>query len=377
MIRRYKINYDFIGGSSFYLPCEITHFTSHKYYKDQDTDATSREIKQIISSSNESVFSGLGYYQDPYVQIYNGINYKNFYNIGIIFISNIRDSKFTDEYQTFRPSNQQQIEQSKGGNFISAPNNVIFCVSGANDELLYNIRSQTQKQIIELECSFKAGISEEFPNGCFRHIDELMCFMPYGVGEYKVWFYDELDENSFQQHFDNQIKLTKEYKEAEIEKDRLKKNQERFFDEYRHALNKFNNYIKDNRNEYIKNIIPILNCERRQNLEKISKALFNKPFCECTDKFVFFKYYSYKPSIFNRVWYETNDKCICLFPEINDSNIKTNVINEMNKVFSYIRPGIRPNFHFINVKPSNEKEPEGTIHCLIKQRFIKPIISLD
>ena len=35
-----------------------------------------------------------------------------------------------------------------------------------------------------------------FNSDGFRHIDELMCFMPYGINNYKIWFYDILTINS-------------------------------------------------------------------------------------------------------------------------------------------------------------------------------------
>lgn len=389
MIRRYKINYEnsysHIGGSNYYLPCEITHWTSQIYYNDKEKYEFSKKIKRILGCSNETVFEGVswGYYQDPYIQIYNGIEYKNFYNmytINTVISDPIKISKFTDSYERISPENIQEGEQSKGGNFISAPNHTIFCVNGAKIELLDKLRSDTTKQIVELECGFKGGISEEFPNGSFRHIDELMCFMPYGVGEYKVWFYDQLDETSFQKLLQNHQSLNNIVQNNNNEIDTYRKlyyeynsqKNKQLADKYWDCRQKLVNETKNITNEYIRQTIQELNDERMRNLEKISMALFEKPFSECTSKFVFFKFYSYKPSILNRVWYKTNEKCICLFPDINDPAIKQQVMEEMRDVSSYITPGIKPEFHFITVPTPDELIPEGTVHCLIKQRFVKP-----
>ena len=78
------------------------------------------------------------------------------------------------------------------------------------------------------------------------------------------------------------------------------------------------------------------------------------------------------PSIFNRTWYETPDKCICLFASGIEANLLIKLRHEMSMVRSIINPQIEIEYDFIDVRSPNELNPEGTLHCLIKQRFIKP-----
>jgi hypothetical protein len=84
--------------------------------------------------------------------------------------------------------------------------------------------------------------------------------MPYGKNKYKIWFYDKYNEDDFG---------TKA------------------------LLKSFNN-------------------ERIQNLNKICNALYNRDYNKERDKnnFFFLRYSADRPSIFNRTWYETKDKCI-------------------------------------------------------------------
>ena len=49
----------------------------------------------------------------------------------------------------------------------------------------------------------------------------------------------------------------------------------------------------------------------------------------------------------------------------------------MEKVKSIINPYIKVEHHFIQVKSANELVPEGTVHCLIKQRFVKTSKSIN
>ena len=220
-------------------------------------------------------------------------------------------------------------EQSKGGNFISGPQLVIlnrklgypiFYIKGPSIEYI-KLLNCTRSHLIELQCGFTA------PSG-FRHIDEIMCFMPYGQNEngtinYKIWFYDTIEISSFL--------IIKSLEQ--IEK---------------------------------------LNTERMQNLNTICQALFQVNYDETNsairDKFVFFKYYSYLPSIFNRVWIETNNLCILLYPNISQSN---QTIFELDK--EQLKSCINPLKNVVkiqlNIPKQDEIKPEGGLHCLIKQRF--------
>ena len=270
----------------------------------------------------------------------------------------IDKTKLKNEYPTFlndinkqihfNVENKSYMEQCKGGNFISAPNGTIFCISGANEKFIDKLTEISKYKVIQLHCGFKSNM--------FRHIDELMCFMPYGNGKYKVWYYNELNTESFQLLF--RIFNTLGYNICEdilIRGDALIQ------------------YITSNPNLFnIDEIIKELNKERLTNLEIISKELFNDAFDSCKDNFVFFDYYSYKPSIFNRTWYETNEKVVCLFPMVITTNNKQILNNEILNVKSYINETKPITYKYVEVNPANEFHPEGTVHCLIKQRFIKP-----
>jgi hypothetical protein len=81
---------------------------------------------------------------------------------------------------------KRYIHQAKGGNFISSPDNIIFSLKIVPQILKDEIMTQTGQSIVELSCSFMLKIDKIEA----RHIDELMCFMPYGIKQYKIWFYD-------------------------------------------------------------------------------------------------------------------------------------------------------------------------------------------
>jgi hypothetical protein len=373
---RFKVIYEHLnqkGGSDFYLPCEITHFTKDVYYPYNYQE----KLKQYIGLYVERIICA--YCQDIYIQLYNGEKYYNittdkinnlFYKIELYCNNQLCTCSYKENFYPIKKFNRDENikldgnirfwkcdyseertnrvdnsfkndeliginidlskdtiinEQSKGGNYISAPNNTIFYVDGT-DIIIDEIKKiNPQLKCIKLNCSFKAQKS-------FRHIDELMCFMPYGINKYKVWFYNELTKN----HFDN-----------------------------------YSNYT----DELIKDI----NDERLTNLELISQTLFSLSFEECSDYFVFFNFYSWTQSIFNRTWYETPDRCICLFPKLEpdtDAIFKIELINklnvsicaEMEKVYSYIN-NRKPEFVDIIVPEVNINKPEGTVHCIIKQRF--------
>jgi hypothetical protein len=407
-ITKHKINYSSFE-TCYYLPCEITHYTSKLYYTSQKNIFPGVDyIKQYIRQSDSSIFKGMGYFQDSYVQLLNRDTktYKNIFNLGIIDESDIETSTLIctvarciiqsyhenrqpreifkggviefkpDErrilpktcYITIKSKSQKLIddaefkddeysmigteksmkynEQNKGGNFISAPDGTIFCIEGSSSKFINQLELDTSTKLIQLNCNFKTGDKFGCFYDCFRHIDELMCFMPYGKDKFKIWFYDELDNESF-----NSLLLSK-YK-------------------------LYNTRPEEKKLQIINEKIKELNCERLKNLEIICEALFDKPYSECINKFVFFKFYSYLPSVLNRTWYETNDKCVCLFPKLvkneKTDKIMLQICNEMKQVKSMINPSIKVDYHFIEVKKSNETNPEGTLHCLIKQRFIKPV----
>jgi len=426
--------------SDFYLPCEITHLTTKIYCNNITKEKLNYPHNEDKISDNvviDILLLGLEYKQDPYIQLYNGSQYYNIYinylvsRKDLIKKKNICDSDkciFKYIYQTIPDivkirneeivpvfglklieGNTKEIiehnvdalkydltkylelnitnsvsplgEQSKGGNFISGPELIttelkaifgypIFYISGIPEELK-TLLNRSKCHLIELECSFKT-------NG-FRHIDELMCFMPYGKNtdgsiNYKIWFYDILDNYSFNEDKNILEKLKNEINTSI-------KNYKLNFDN-KDKLEKIQNEIKTSLKSYklnldeIDNKIKLLNDERLINLNIICKYLFNGNYNDNKDKFVFFKFYDYFPSILNRLWIETSNKCYCIYPEINIAiknkdydEIYTKFSNEIINVKSCINPNKKIIPIPLKVKNANPKIPEGGAHCLIKQRF--------
>jgi len=193
---KYKLKYlklkELYGGvNNFYLPCEITNKTKNIY------KISSLNIENInatnIYSFNEDFF-----FQDHLIILKNNENKYRIIQIKdnpyIQYIEDIDNVIETTKYtiNTF----------AYGGNFISSPKlseddyGVIFCCKNKYSESTINdlkdlINSQISNQVIEeLDCSFCAT------NG--RHIDEMMCFMPYnnyivydGLSlNFKIWIYN-------------------------------------------------------------------------------------------------------------------------------------------------------------------------------------------
>lgn len=373
--------------TDYYLPCEITHITTHLY--STSILQLNPDLDKKLNMEITPGLRGIGYNQDTYIQLINGITSRA-YNIingdvfqidnfkkkrlfcasdECVYVSNrkeqyqkelLKQNLSSSEIDSLRKMIQDKIfkkgsmiertlgytlisghvenkitlslddefkkddgitisgfepgerEQSKGGNFISGPGSYsskcpIFYIQGVNEFYLNILRKLNNCVLVELNCSFKVD--------GFRHIDEIMCFMPYGVGKFKIWFYGE--------------------------------------------FNKMNCGESPER-------IQILNIEREENLRKISQVMFNRSWEEVKDSFVFFTYSQIKQSIFNRVWIEQDDRCVCLFPEvyIGDRTIG----QEIDKLSSYSN-GSKPEIIYVNLQKQRKSNPHGGAHCLIKQRF--------
>ena len=403
--------YDLIGGADdlFYLPSELTHYTTHLYYGSLLT-IHNPTINELIGPTADDF--NVRYYQDPFIQLFNASNnkYLDLFNSALISIyrkkmlcaserceyeprfnnsdpsqnkifnlnheislpygyklksgsireaeyysgppSLTNDDKFVIRIVDNTPEEIAYREQSKGGNFISAPmgtnptKSYIFAIKGAKPELLDKIRSYPLTDLTELRCSFKS-------NG-FRHIDELMCFMPYGKTDrghkiFKVWFYDELDAYSF-----NNLKIRNTH------------------------LNITDRSFGSLEPELKRSYLALLNTERMHNLNLISNKLFGSDYASNTDKFVFFKLYLNSVSIFNRVWIEKPNQTICLFGQnlasviTNRDQINANtdrVKSECTSLKSWVNQTHPIVFKWLETPTSDENKPEGGVHCMIKQRF--------
>jgi hypothetical protein len=135
-------------------------------------------------------------------------------------------------------------------------------------------------------------------------------------------------------------------------------------------------YKKTTLNESIINELTQINDERTENLNKISLALFKSKYTDNTDRFVFFKFYDYYPSILNRLWIETDNVCLCIYPEKKPSlhesynNNYTLFNKEKSTIASYNSVNKEIIFLPLDVKDSNPDKPEGGPHCLFKQDFV-------
>ena len=119
-----------------------------------------------------------------------------------------------------------------------------------------------------------------------------------------------------------------------------------------------------------------LNEERLENLNKISQCLFNSDYTNNENKFVFFKFYDNVPSILNRLWIETDTKCICIYPKqqgdpngLSKFNYDT-LLSEKHKIASCLNLSKPVYFSELDVPKSNPEKPEGGPHCLFKQQFV-------
>jgi hypothetical protein len=237
-------------------------------------------------------------------------------------------------------SKEDREEFIKGGNFISSPptehaeHGVLFYIEPITKELRDILDREVIQPIIPLQCSFKfKGVnpSDKITPREFRHVDEIMTFLPYGKGLFKVWFYDILDKPSIP-----------------------------------------------------RDIYANLKREQRANLEKISNALFNSSYEDNTERFfivpIDIGYNSFifpHPSVFNLSYIEVNNDVIepQLFLSSNQKDyLDPIIIAELKKIRSYLtnRPVI---YHILDTYCTHGTiKPGGNIHCLIKQEMEHTII---
>jgi hypothetical protein len=181
------------GVNNFYLPCEITNKTKNIYKISNLNIENINMTNIVVDKFNNDIF-----FQDHSIILKNNEN-----KYCIIQIKDNSYVKHIDNIDKIIPTTKYITNTfAYGGNFISSPqlsehdNGVIFCCKNKYTESTINnlkdiINSQISNQVIEeLDCSFCAI------NG--RHIDELMCFMPYnnyvvydGLSlKFKIWIYN-------------------------------------------------------------------------------------------------------------------------------------------------------------------------------------------
>lgn len=181
-----------IGGEKiYYIPCEI-YLQTQKIYLPKKV--LFEKIKLMVlresvgkvevdenGKDNKIIFNDFDtFYQDPLIFLKNDKN-ENFAirikkDIKYDFI--LKDKTIVYKYTGDVNGNNY------GGNFISSPNNEnssVFYCEGISDEIFNFMDSNLNQKLVEIKCGFK------FNNE--RHIDELMCFMPYGQDYFKIWIY--------------------------------------------------------------------------------------------------------------------------------------------------------------------------------------------
>jgi hypothetical protein len=316
--------------NNYYLPCEITHYTSHIYHNNNEYNDYFNKLQLYVYKSN----IGKQYAQDGYIQLLNNRKNKYYNIINGYIVNDFKQSKEllnNNHINKFIHKNtmiNSEGEQNKGGNFISGPDNSsIFYIEGISDSYK-TILTQTNCKLIELKCSFKS-------NG-FRHIDELMCFMPYGIGKYKIWFYNTLNKYSLYTCLELYITIFNLIKEQE----NIQENIDNNIQENIQENNKKQNNIQELYNK-INDFIDTLNKERINNLNIICQHLFNTDYnYKLNIHFVFFNYTDYFPSIMNRLWIETENSVNCIIPKQQTIDNIRSLIYPLDKYNTYINTNI-------------------------------------
>jgi len=251
-----------ITPNSLYLPCEIYEYTkllliSRRWYNLIEI------IREELAGSNIGIIPfddslGPGYAQDYSIILKDllGNNYSFKVNPNVLYPNEL----FTILKNCY---NHSFDGNNLGGNYISSPNNVIFTLDDSDKVINCFGNSLISNNIVPLNCSFKTGGQ--------RHIDEVMCFMPYGPGQFKIWIYyireinfsEELIKN-IRSLDENAIAEYNQYKEQAGTDPQRKKN--------------FDRYVKMTFGYDKKNIIEVLNSGIDISLENIMEHLKNEQF---------------------------------------------------------------------------------------------------
>ena len=223
------------------------------------------------------------------------------------------DTKFVLPFINIKkdsPSYKTFFEYEKGGNFISSPPTTkakygaVFYLNDISLKTSQFINDNLCQPSVNLTCSFtfKTPLGDNF-----RHIDELMTFMPYGHNTFKIWFYGEGGLTSIQKE------------------------------------------------------------ERIRNLNKICNILYGSDFTSNKDKFVFFDLELDRenkfiiPPVMNRLLIETDTKIYGFFSKTQHDRIVNDEWKKINSFSGIIKDKC---IKFIDTTVSNNDL--GNLHCLIK-----------
>ena len=274
--------------------------------------------------------------------------------------------------------------QNYGGNFISDPEHrFIFCIKGASKKLLLELERLTGQEIIEID--YPLLFNNE------RHIDEIMCFMPYpersitirqGWGRnaiestiimkpYKIWFMNyTFDFNSFLRKLNENITRRGSVDKKIYENIVNSKNQYEF--------TKTQNLIGSQQEKIFKEIT---NKIYKNNNNKLIEDLFVKFNFDINFDFSIQenKIFSYPP-IVNRTLINFKSELYSFFPESakTPKEIKDKITEEFTKmklIEKQSDDNIKEikienpvfintsNFHYFN------NSVGGNLHCLIKNFY--------
>jgi len=399
-----------LGGSrEYYQPCEITRLTTELFINKivmsilnlqailQTKNEHGHEFMEVPVNSNGSAT----YCQDPAIFLKkNSDGYKYAINV----LDTLDLSSFNKIDVRAASSNDY------GGNFItspestlSSPNGTIFCFSGISGPLQSTIQTYCMQNLVQLECGFR--------NQGERHIDECMCFMPYGPGAFKIWIYyirnitlsegaklllDRCSEqekneviqlvNWLEQNYPMHIEHINKIKSGDFNlhelplpiRNKLTSRHIKCIKEFTSKIDQRIAFISD-----LQGIWTRLETERQANLEKIARNIYSSSYAETSGNFVSFPldleldtnfngtidFKITNVPIFNRVWYETATNVKVLFSIGNaiDPEVQGILARETPHVKSIHNLAKPINYHLINTNKYNEDgRVGGNLHCLIK-----------
>lgn len=281
------------------------------------------ELKKYLNYFNEEM-------EIKYIQYFANDNplIQNFANDNPLIRNFTNDTPLIQHFNNiiFYHEIEPDNEMMKGGNIISSPpfdqnpDGVIFYINKIDQSFHDFLEKLPQRH---LGLNFPFHFREYKDSNPFRHIDEIMTFMPYGKGLFKVWIYGDIYINS------KKIAIPDEMKE---------------------------------------------------NYNNISNILFGSNYELNRDKFVHFDLflnsdYSLKfPSVFNRLYFETSTEINCYFSDLIGERNQEILKSELTRIKSFISDLPKQiNTHYINTNDLNADGGQGgNLHCFIKNILVPP-----
>jgi hypothetical protein len=400
---------------AIFLPCEINLITKELYF---DASIFGIYGSQFSDLSNEVIINrsfveGSGVFrQDPAILL----KMLNNDDASIIVRPDGLSIYAFDGRHTIIP---YLNGNDFGGNFISSPNypdnlGTIFYFENINPALQSVIDGLPQNKC-PLSCIFRKSGE--------RHIDECMCFMPYG-DSYKVWIYSirsisinadltekvagcsEVNKNNLYTYINNyaynpmlgnavlQGLVGELYAGTTDERRTVILNEFKKIRRFEIGLTGNNLkwfYYFLNKKKYdsivdLEVLTSILELERYENMVKINSFLFGGELEDNLNKFVIFpldltltdtNYENFDYSIvnvpiFNRLWIETPTKCLCLFScgSSEDATVTSIIEEEKASLRSMINISKPIIYKYVNTEAFHTSGSiGGNLHCLIKQRM--------